>query len=75
MRMSTHAIDPDDERVVHEPMVRLSLVGCSLPECNCSNTPFLMVTNGEVVISVELDPADIDQLRAAADGRDRCELT
>lgn len=48
-----------DDSIVQGPLLRMSLSGgCDLAGCNCSNEPFLCVSDGFTLFSVRL-PADV----------------
>lgn len=74
MQIERISIHPSDNTVVHEPMLRASLVGCDLPECHCSDTPFLLISDGNVLLTAQLDEYDVRQLREALNGDRRLEL-
>jgi hypothetical protein len=57
-------IDPDDPRVVHGATVRFDPVGC---DCGtCGSTPFLYVSDGEVLLSVTLTPEQVRVIQSGA---------
>jgi len=64
----TIALDPTDAKVEQGPFVRVSLTGgCGLPGCNCSPEPFLLMSDGVTILSVELTADQVESLRATGE--------
>lgn len=66
MKITVLDIDPNDERVEHEPLLRFSPEGgCNVAGCHCSDHPFLLVGGRTTAISVQLDPDDVRAMKEA----------
>lgn len=55
----------EGEEWVKEPFIRAVLdgSGCDLPHCRCSPPNFLAISDGKVVLTVDLTAAQAKQLR------------
>ena len=49
--------------VSREAGIRISLDGgCGLDDCNCSPRPFVTVSDGHTLLTVDLSPEEVDYL-------------
>lgn len=63
--VTTIPVDPTDTCVIQGPLVRINLAGgCGLPGCNCSPDPYVVLSNGDMLLSTILNPAQVAQLKA-----------
>ena len=65
MNITTSNVDHSSPMIETRPFVRFSGVGCGVEGCNCSPKRFLSVSNGKIVISIELDEEEFASLLAA----------
>ena len=54
--VKTFEIEPDNQKKVKGPYIRVVVdgQGCPIPNCNCSPGNFIVISNGEIGLSVTL---------------------
>jgi hypothetical protein len=65
MEITTTQVQHEDERVVHGNLLRVSLdgEGCPEPRCNCSPGYFILISNGDTSLAIDLSPEEAAAIR------------
>jgi len=64
MLIETMKVDHDDPKTVHKPILRLQLhgTGCPLEHCNCSPGYWILVSDGNTSLRVQLDKKEANEI-------------